>query len=226
MEKLEWITTYSNPIPASLSLHHQAVMAEEFILVPKSAYIKNRPIADQILQNPSVREKSLQLSMLQRLEPKQQLNETDDKPPTSLKEKLMEQLKSLTYSEQQKSEYILNAIINSDRISIDNNGWLMIDQVPIDLQAASFLYNLQQTRKDFNKDIYRTILKELDIPEHMVSNSHAKQLINEKHEKSSETYTKTTTPHTPRKTTITPRQSKSKSQWGRGRKKPFVWKRL
>lgn len=195
--------------------------AEEFVLIPKKNYLKERPIADQILQDPQVKEKALQLSLLQRVEAKEHLNADVPVIPETLKETIFAQLSALSHSERQKSEYIYDAIINSTKLSIDSSGGLLIDNIHTGLQVGTFLYDLQRTKKIINRERYRAVIDLLGIPEHMVTNTYAKQIINEK------TASKGTTsppkehisPFTPRKTTLRPSPSSGRSQWGRGKKR-------
>ena len=43
--------------------------AEEFILIPKNQYMRDRPIVDQLINDPAIKAKSKQLSVLQRYIP-------------------------------------------------------------------------------------------------------------------------------------------------------------
>ena len=45
-------------------------IAEEFILVPKKLYLKDQPLTEQILENPQIKHKSSQLSIVNRVRPK------------------------------------------------------------------------------------------------------------------------------------------------------------
>ena len=57
--------------------------AEEFVLIPRSIYIREQPEIGQILETPTVQNKALQISMIQRNPSKQNqqtLNEESVKP--------------------------------------------------------------------------------------------------------------------------------------------------
>ena len=193
----------------------RSMNAEEFVLIPKKDYLKDRPIAEQILQDPKVKEKALQLSMLQRWEPTEQLNvEEETQPITTLKETTLRQLEILTVTEQRKSEYIFDEITASARLGIDNSGHLLIDNTSTGLAIGSFLYDLQKSSKKIDIPLYETLFELLHIPEHMVTNTYAKQIINEKAAKA---ISKATTPHSSKKSPLKPSPSKaSRSQWGKG----------
>lgn len=169
--------------------------AEEFILIPKRMYLKDRPLAEQILENPKIQQKGMQLSMLQRTEPAR--NEPDELVKNQLstvKDTVFEQLSMLTEPQKKRSEYIFDEIEKSVRISIDNSGNLTIDGAPLKLTASTFLYNLQQNRKNFDIPLYTSVLEHLSLPEHVVPNTFGKQIISGDVTEAAEAVTSDVTP--------------------------------
>lgn len=156
--------------------------AEEFILIPKQIYMKDRPLTEHILQNPEIKEKGMQLSMLQRMEPKES---TDDKSETqsfNLKDFVFQALLTLKPAQLKKSELIYDIIDAHDRLTVDNNGEILIDNNKVGVSLSTFLYTLQQYNKTINKSLYENIFNYLTIPEHLISNHHVKNLIKENKE--------------------------------------------
>lgn len=155
--------------------------AEEFILIPKQMYLKQRPLTEQIIQNPQIKEKGMQLSMLQRLQhpnktlPDHLLDETITSE--NVKETVFDQLKTLKAAQLTRSEYIFETLIKNSRVSIDNNGGILIDGTSTGVNASTFLYNLQQPTKNIEIPLYTNIITQLNIPEHLVPNTNAKKII-------------------------------------------------
>jgi len=151
--------------------------AEEFILIPKKLYLKDRPLTEQVLQNPSIQEKGMQLSMLQRFQPTKQHVVQELSSTKQIREIVFDQLQTLNDQQLKKSEYIFSSIEKNGPVSIDNGGNILIDDSNTGLSASTFLYNLQQTNKVIDTTLYTTLIKHLRIPEHFVANTHAKKII-------------------------------------------------
>ena len=77
-----------------------------------------------------------------------------------------------------RAELILNKILESPTISIeDPSGIIHIDNQPLGLKASTFLYNTQQSTKKIDIQKYSRPLLALDLPPHLVSNTYAKQIL-------------------------------------------------
>ena len=156
--------------------------SEEFIQVPKKMYLNERPITEQLLQDPQLKQKGMQLSMLQRMEPQKKQTEaeieaTASKNTLSVKDIVFSQLKTSTESQIKKSEYIYDIIISDERVDVDSTGQLTVDNTNVGLLASTFLYNLQQSTKTIDISLYTNILGQLNIPEQFVANKHGKEII-------------------------------------------------
>lgn len=152
------------------------MIAEEFILVPKTTYFKDRPITEQILDNPLVKQKAQQISFLQRLG-SEKLVEAEEPVVLSEKDRVFAQLKTLNLPQTKRAEVIYDAIREHDRLGIDGTGYLTLDGKQLKLAASTFLYNLQQNRKKLDHAYYKDLLRLLNIPEHFVANTNAKEII-------------------------------------------------
>ena len=77
-----------------------------------------------------------------------------------------------------RAEIILNKILESPTISIEDPGGIIhIDNQPLGLKASTFLYNTQQSTKKIDIQKYSRALLALDLPPHLVSNTYAKQIL-------------------------------------------------
>lgn len=173
--------------------------AEEFILIPKRLYTTSQPLVQQILENPNIKQKTTQLSLLQRQaddagrkpetqEKPEQLcasgNVEEIKPTTSedgnrensLRENILNSLSVLSKPKLQKTEKILDLILQSDQLTFDQKNNLMVDEKPTDTNIQQFLYNLQQPNKKIDKANYNLILSALDIKPNLIGNTYAKKL--------------------------------------------------
>lgn len=163
--------------------------AHEFILIPKEVYIQDKPIPQQIIYDPDIKAKAKQLSLLQRTTQPGADDATESTAAQiaaeqSVKDFVFEQLEPLFVSDAQKrkSEFIYQLIERNERISVDKSGSLTIDGTKAGISASTFLFHLQQTNKKFDVDLYKTIINILNIPEHVVPNTYAKQIIKEREE--------------------------------------------
>ena len=169
--------------------------AEEFIFIPKKVYMKTQPYQTRVLENPDIKHKSAQLSIINRMRPKEhieaqfndKLSEQDsgvDDDENRLKhsnrraDQVLKTLSSLLpHSKYLKCNYIVDLIKKSNRVLIGEDEKLLIDNSPTDINAFTFLYNLQQPTKKIDSPDYFELLKVLQIKEEQVINSNAKTSI-------------------------------------------------
>ena len=170
--------------------------AEEFILVPEKVYMKSQPYQFQVLEDPDVKYKSAQLSIINRMRSKEhneaQINEklpeedsdvnvVDNNWAENSNKRAVQVLKTLssllTNSKYFKCENIVDLIKKSSCLSIGEGEKLLIDNSPTDINAFAFLYNLQQPTKKIDSPDYFEFLKVLQIKEEEVINSNAKTSI-------------------------------------------------
>ena len=169
--------------------------AEEFILIPKKVYMKTQPYQTRVLENPDIKHKSAELSIINRMRPKEhieaqfndKLSEQDsgvDDDENRLKhsnrraDQVLKTLSSLLpHSKYLKCNYIVDLIKKSNRVLIGEDEKLLIDNSPTDINAFTFLYNLQQPTKKIDSPDYFELLKVLQIKEEQVINSNAKTSI-------------------------------------------------
>ena len=147
--------------------------AEEFILIPRSMYLREQPEVTQILQDPNIGHKPLQLTLLQRDQSRTARNDEKTQPEVSanttevqeqLKEdKILDELKTLPAAKLKRVKSILDKIKLSKTVSVDENENLTMNGVQTELGVAEFLYNLQQPTKKLDTSLYETILTELKI---------------------------------------------------------------
>ena len=93
---------------------------------------------------------------------------------------IMSEVELMEENKIQRAEIILNKILSSETVSIeDQSGFLHIEDKPMRVKVSTFLYNLQQPTKKIDLAVHTNILHELKIPPHLVSNTHAKKVLNE-----------------------------------------------
>ena len=168
--------------------------AEEFILIPKKVYMKTQPYQTRVLQNPDIKHKSAQLSIINRMRPKEHIEaqfndklseqdcgvDVDENRLKHSKRRADQVLKTsflLPHSKYLKCDYIVDLIKKSNRVLIGEGENLLIDNSPTDINAFTFLYNLQQPTKKIDTPDYFELLKVLQIKEEQVVNSNAKTSI-------------------------------------------------
>lgn len=162
--------------------------AKEFVLIPRELYMSKQPQVEQILQQPSIKEKAMQISLLQRNNLKPLDNEETEEiipPEKKLREKVFAELGMLPKTHSDRAKIIFDKIIASDNIQIDDNGYLVINNISTTLPVTKFLYTLQQPRSKLDV-IYRDILTELNLSAHLLINTNAKNIVEKQ---SSETST-------------------------------------
>ena len=137
--------------------------AEEFILIPKKVYMKTQPYQTRVLEDPDIKHKSTQLSIINRMRPKEhieaqindKLSEQDSgvdenrlKHSNRRADQVLKTLSSLLpHSKYLKCVYIVDLIKKSNRVLLGEDEKLLIDNSPTDINAFAFLYNLQQPTK-------------------------------------------------------------------------------
>ena len=94
-----------------------------------------------------------------------------------------------------RSEILLQHIMQSDVISIGGNDVLHINKEPLGVKVSTFLYNLQQTTKKLTLKKHSEILTALDISPHLVTNTYAKQILENLSEGEQEFYPSREKPH-------------------------------
>ena len=77
----------------------------------------------------------------------------------------------------EKSKPILKKIYDSPDISINEDGFLTIDDRPTSLESTNFLYNLQQPKTGLHDPNYQKILSKIDVSPQLIANSGAKKLL-------------------------------------------------
>ena len=77
-----------------------------------------------------------------------------------------------------RAEILLNKILESPRVSIEDPGGIIhIDYQPLGLKASAFLYNTEQSTKKIDIQKFSRELLALKLPPHLVSNTYAKQIL-------------------------------------------------
>ena len=99
------------------------------------------------------------------------------KRETTMEEHVMADLAALSASQQVKSKLILKKIFDHGQVNIDMSGGLIVDGKPIGLSAATFLWDLQQATKNLDKTTHELVLRKLHIPDHLVINKEAKDIL-------------------------------------------------
>ena len=125
--------------------------SDEFVLIPRSMYVREQPQIAQILETPSVSNKALQISMIQRQQKERNnrdsANEVATEPEINgltvennedVQQKVLQELKSLPKTKLQRAEIILSQIFNSKTVDIDNNNNLVVNGFDTKLPVANF----------------------------------------------------------------------------------------
>ena len=77
-----------------------------------------------------------------------------------------------------RAEIILNKILESTTVSIEDPGGIIhIDNQPLGLKASTFLYNTEQSTKKIDIQKYSRASLALKLPSQLVSNTYAKQIL-------------------------------------------------
>ena len=101
--------------------------------------------------------------------------------PQFSKETIMSNLQMMDTNKQAKAQAILDTLTNNPSISLKGiEGLIIVDGEKSQIKTTPFLYNLQQPTKKLQPiEEYRAILSLLDIPASQVSNTYAKDILNQ-----------------------------------------------
>ena len=172
--------------------------AEEFILNPKKVYMKTQPQQTLVIEYPDVKQKSSQLSIINRVRSKEHneahinanLSEQDSgvdvdknwvRNSNRRADQVLKTLSSLlSHSKYLKCDYIVDLIKMSNRVLIGEDEKLLIYNSPNDINAFAFVYNLQQPTKKIESPVYFDLLKVLQIKKEQEINSNANTSIRKK----------------------------------------------
>ena len=171
------------------------ITAEEFILNPKKVYMKTQPYQTLVLAYPDVKQKSSQLSIINRVRSKEHneahinanLSEQDSgvdvdknwvRNSNRRADQVLKTLSSLlSHSKYLKCDYIVDLIKMSNRVLIAEDEKLLIDNSPNEINAFAFVYNVQQPTKKIESPVYFDLLKVLQIKKEQEINSNANTSI-------------------------------------------------
>ena len=156
---------------------------EKFVRIPRNMFTTEQLQVSQILKDPTARNKSKQLSLLQRTMEQEQPEavihqkpeqQTDDvmvsdeegkqqKTTDGFKQKqfdeisqnVIDEINFLDKDKLEKSKIILKKINQSLNISRDDEGEILIDERSTKIPASTFLYALQQTSSKFRMTIMK-----------------------------------------------------------------------
>ena len=174
---------------------------EEFVLIPRQMYANEQPQIAQLLNNKNVREKAKQISLLQRSksppapyttqqDTQQQTDNIlenvkdeltrDDKIDTKVsaetRERVLRDIKHLDRKKFEKASIILEKIVESESLSLDQTSRLMVNKSSTGILVADFLYDLQQTTSKLSLEHYK-VLTFLDISSQLTCNTYAKKFL-------------------------------------------------
>ena len=90
---------------------------------------------------------------------------------------IMIELEVMNKNQIKRSKIILELINQSETVTIESNDVLHVNKETLGIKASTFLYNLQQPTKKIDIEKYSKILFALNIPPHLVANTHAKQIL-------------------------------------------------
>ena len=172
------------------------------MLIPRNMFTIEQPQVSQILKDPTARNKSKQLSLLQRTLKQEQPEavihqnteqQTDDvmvsgeegkqqKITDGFKQKEFEEISQnviddinfLDKDKLEKSKIILKKINQSRNISLDDEDEILIDERSTSIPASTFLYALQQTSLKLSHDHYEVLIS-LNLAPHLTCNTYAKK---------------------------------------------------
>ena len=177
---------------------------EEFVLILRNMFTTEQPQVSQILKDPTARNKSKQLSLLQRTlkqeqpeavmhqtteqqvddvmvsgEEEKQQNNTDgfkQKEFDEIRQNVIDDINSLDKVKLEKSKIISKKINQSRNLSLDDEGDILIDERSTNIPASRFLYALQQTSSKLSHDHYEVLIS-LPLAPHLTCNTYAKKFI-------------------------------------------------
>ena len=170
---------------------------EGFVLIPRNMFTTEQPQVSQILNSPLTKNKSKQLSLLQRTskqeppeaviqqnteqltddvmvsdEEKQQSipEDTKRKEFDEISQSVIDDIDFLDKDKFGKARIILKKINGSRNFSLDFEGKLLINGRNTDIPASTFLYALQQTSSKLLPDDYQ-VLNYLNLAPHLICNT-------------------------------------------------------
>lgn len=161
--------------------------AEEFVLIPKSMFMRNLSSVEEITYNPAMKSKANQLSFLTRIQDNKHLT-LDTVPPSSntediasaqQKKDILKELTSLSSSLLARSDIIYDKILAVSEFSLDHAGHILYRGEPSGIEMGSFLNSLQVPNKRLTIDEQRFV-RGLKLGEHLVANSQAKSIAHER----------------------------------------------
>ena len=156
---------------------------------PKSVYVEDEPLSEQILENPK-KHKGSHLSLLNRTRTKiftDDISNTDSDPtekdPKEESNKLTEWVlkvwSPLTGSTYCRTKEIIDLLKKSVLVLIDEGEKLTVDAGQTNISASSFSNDLQQpTKKLQNPDLFK-LLEAINPKQELVININAKAAIRE-----------------------------------------------
>ena len=150
---------------------------QEFVLIPKSFYTKQKHSTLQVLRDPEVEQKAKSLTLLQRNKTFPDPSTVEKKEKTS-KENILKSLDMLTAAQKQRTREILNKIESSETIDFDETGDITVNKISTKISLSTFLYNLQQPNKNLTDPSYSIIPKELMVNPNLLPNRNAKNILN------------------------------------------------
>ena len=150
--------------------------AQDFVLFPKVNFVGEQPEASEVLNDPTSHEKAKHSTVLQRQSLKdERTNKMLEVQKNTKTRKSCQNacsiLSLLNSAQKEKTKPMLEKIEEAERISISSDGLV---NVTTSIDATTFLYNMQQSRKQPSDPDYSNILKNLYISPHLVANSAAK----------------------------------------------------
>ena len=103
--------------------------------------------------NPTISEKAKQLTLLQRQNPtvgkedNSTLSQVAENQLDKVEKKVLKSLSMLKPGQLEKTKPILKKIYEASDVGVNEDGFLTVDDRATTIEATSFLYNLQQTKK-------------------------------------------------------------------------------
>ena len=129
--------------------------SQEFILIPKENYVEDQPKSSEVLFDPTISEKAKQLTLLQRQKPtvgkedNSTLSQVAENQLDSVEKRVLKSLSMLKPGQLEKTKPILKKIYEASDVGVNEDGFLTVDDRATTIEATNFLYNLQQTKKDY-----------------------------------------------------------------------------
>ena len=101
----------------------------------------------------------------------------DDKTDTKFsRERVLRDIKYLDRKKFEKASIILEKILESESLSLDQTSRLVVNKSSTGILVADFLYDLQQTTPKLSLEHYK-VLTFLDISSQLTCNTYAKNFL-------------------------------------------------